>query len=272
MDYFELLKAKRGLPVSEAYTALLGKKLQSGDYPVTEITGELPFSFLSSGAPISEWTLYGNIVQNGTPTPETQIEPQGVGKLVSTDWTIPIVNGDQTVSINIGQVQTVRNIKKFVLTGTEDWNFSSSSGTFYLLSISPDYLRCENKILSICSHYSSSPQTTSAANVPEDNISFSYSTAQRLYCHDTSKTTVADFKAYLAEQYANGTPVTVWYVLAEPTTGIVNEPLMKIGDYADELRSTDAGVAIPTVKGVNTLTTVTTVTGSARIKGRIEEV
>lgn len=51
--------------------------------------------------------------------------------------------------------------------------------------------------------------------------------------------------------------MTVWYVLANEQTGIVNEPPAKIGDYADELSSTDAGVAIPTVKGNNTLTVET---------------
>ena len=71
---------------------------------------------------------------------------------------------------------------------------------------------------------------------------------------DTTITTVDGFKAWLAAQYAAETPVTVWYILAEPETGIVNEPLCKIGDYADELSSTDAGATIPTVKGQNTLT------------------
>jgi hypothetical protein len=65
---------------------------------------------------------------------------------------------------------------------------------------------------------------------------------------------IDDFKSYLAAQYAAGTPVTVWYVLAEPETAIVNEPLAKIGDYADELSSADAGVTITTTEGQNTLT------------------
>lgn len=57
----------------------------------------------------------------------------------------------------------------------------------------------------------------------------------------------AEFKAAMSGVY-------MWYVLAEPTTGIVNEPLAKIGDYADELHSADTTVTIPTAKGQNTLT------------------
>jgi hypothetical protein len=83
-----------------------------------------------------------------------------------------------------------------------------------------------------------------------------YQSGSTLYFHDKRFTTADDFKAYLAAQYAAGTPVTVWYVLAEPETGIVNEPLMRIGDYADTL-TTDT--PIPTAKGSNTLTVDTTV-------------
>ena len=50
---------------------------------------------------------------------------------------------------------------------------------------------------------------------------------------DSNFTTISALKTWLAAQYAASTPVTVWYVLATPETGIVNEPLMKIGDYAD---------------------------------------
>jgi hypothetical protein len=60
---------------------------------------------------------------------------------------------------------------------------------------------------------------------------------------------LSDFKSYLAAQYAAGTPVTVWYVLAEPVTGTLNEPLRKIGDYADTIDSTQTAVQIPTSAG-----------------------
>lgn len=64
-------------------------------------------------------------------------------------------------------------------------------------------------------------------------------------------------KAVYNIEYANGTPVTIWYVLAEPTTGIVNEPLRKIGDYADTISYEQAGVQIPTLHG-NTVIDVDT--------------
>lgn len=112
----------------------------------------------------------------------------------------------------------------------------------------------------ICTHYQS-PDENIAYSTIITGIKMQTSTLYGviLACRPTNiaALSLSDFEAFLAAQYAAGTPVTVWYVLEEPTTGIVNEPLAKIGDYADELSSTDAGVAIPTVKGDNTLTVET---------------
>lgn len=44
-----------------------------------------------------------------------------------------------------------------------------------------------------------------------------------------------------------------WYVLATEEIGIVNEPLMKIGDYADTLSMEQAGVQIPTLNGTTVI-------------------
>ena len=82
---------------------------------------------------------------------------------------------------------------------------------------------------------------------------------------------ITSWKSYLAAQYAAGTPVTFLYVLAEPETGIVNEPLMKIGNYADTISFTQAGVTIPTASGENVLTVPTEVPpSSVSITGHIK--
>lgn len=107
----------------------------------------------------------------------------------------------------------------------------------------------------ICTHY----ETKSQVNI--QNLTNKTGIAGRasigIIIADGSISTLADFKAYLAAQYAAGTPVTVWYVLATPTTGIVNEPIRKIGDYADTVSYEQAGVQIPTNRG-NTVIDVET--------------
>jgi hypothetical protein len=68
----------------------------------------------------------------------------------------------------------------------------------------------------------------------------------------TTASTVTAFRQWLSEN-----PVDLYYVLATPETGIVNEPLMKIGDYADTLSMEQAQVSIPTLHG-NTVIDVET--------------
>ena len=160
-------------------------------------------------------------------------------------WAEKITCSGQTIPVYLGEVPTVRRVKKLVLDGTEGWTITSNSVLRIGLS---GQLRPSTPL---CTHYLGS-DATAWSNVPDKSVTVSIS--GYLAILDTTYTTAADFKAYLADEYAAGTPVTVWYVLAEPQTGIVNEPLAKIGDYADELSSEDAAVTIPTVKGANTLT------------------
>ena len=146
----------------------------------------------------------------------------------------------------------MRRVKKLVLTGDEiilrdreregSWRFFTNKA-----------FSAKNSTGGICSHF----ENIGINDVNNsDNIGFSiFNNAQfGCRCPKSIADTAADFKSYLAQQYAAGTPVTVWYVLATPETAIVNEPLAKIGDYADELNSEDAGVTIPTANGANVLT------------------
>lgn len=167
---------------------------------------------------------------------------------------IPISSASTTTPVYLGEVETTRRIFKAVFDGTENWQ--TAGGNFYLGTVTPDYMRGQNINYAVCSHYQSYPQTNVIGNVPDKSISFSYVTnIQRLYCVDsTFNGNATDFKSYLAQQYAAGTPVCIWYVLATPTTGIVNEPIRKIGDYADEV----VNVSIPVTAGGDTISVDTT--------------
>lgn len=199
--------------------------------------------------------LKGQAVQNGTPTSDNPIIPQGCGELEAGRYKIPISSASTTTPIYLGEVESTRQIKKLVLDGTED-GWREGTGFFYIQQISPDYKRSAGNITLMCTHYQPYGQVVQGGNVPNGFCSFYYDPAyQRLYIVDNSITSLADFKAYLAQQYANGTPVTVWYVLNAPETAVVNEPLMRIGNYADEV----SGVSIPTIAGGDTLSVDTTV-------------
>ena len=156
------------------------------------------------------------------------------------------------VRIYLGEVQTTRRVKKLVFDGTEYWQTATEASTriFYI----PNSQIPNNKI--VCTHYVVRGWNDAKNNDNSINVSFTYA-RQSINVRMDTYSTVSDFKSYLAAQYAAGTPVTVWYVLATPETGIVNEPLRKIGDYADTLSMEQAGVSIPTLHG-NTVIDVLT--------------
>lgn len=72
--FWEILKASKGLPVTDQYAALWGQKI-AGGWKVTEITGELPLIFLSDGSVLVDYRIYGTSEGAGVQTSGT--EPAG---------------------------------------------------------------------------------------------------------------------------------------------------------------------------------------------------
>lgn len=214
------------------------------------LTGTSSISFKGAGVPLKSVDILGNTQQTGTPTPDAPIMPDFCGKLVGADWTIPISCAGQTTPVYLGEVPTVRRVKKLVLTKNYTWHKRNDSNVFYTFLTSPKaYTEC------LCSHYLAINTEINPPAMQTGQCTCKAGAGTVVFIKDDNYTTVDDFKAYIHQQYVAGTPVTVWYVLATPTTGIANEPLAKIGDYADELHNT---IPIPTVKGQNLLTVDTT--------------
>lgn len=184
----------------------------------------------------TELTYNGEIMVVPGSTAPTSYIPYG--------YKLPILSNSTVTNIYLGEVQTTRRIKKLVLTGNESgWGKSQvRTGSFYLYN--PEVFTCIPRFG--CCNVAQNAQSLSDYNYGKmyaetpDTIN--------LWLFDTNLST-DDFKNYLRQQYAAGTPVTVWYVLAKPETGIVNEPLMKIDDYADTVSMEQAGVSIPTNNG-----------------------
>lgn len=158
-------------------------------------------------------------------------------------YKIPISSANTTTPIYLGEVETTRKIKKLVLTGEELWKEGPSN--YYI------FINVSGKGNGIPDSTALSTHTESGVVVNSSGTALFFK--KSVFVHSS----LADFKAYLAQQYAAGTPVTIWYVLKEPETAVVNEPLRKIGDYADTLSYEQAGVQIPTLHG-NTVIDVET--------------
>ena len=154
----------------------------------------------------------GTGVQDGTPTPEHPIEPifyrQG-------DMVLRKV-GNSADSFDATTHKITRRVGVKVLDGTEPWYQYTESRYTYAL---PGSIKQDYQPPIYCTHY----KGVSGNNVPYvdkqcDVFSASISnTSGGLGIKDVDFPSVAPFKAYLAEQYAAGTPVTVYYPLATPT-------------------------------------------------------
>lgn len=115
---------------------------------------------------------------------------------ISSDWTV------------------TRRIVKLVLTGTESWGTAAIPNYTYVLSTTP-YI----DTTAVSSHFVQrrTLQTLTSG-------AFLLYNGNEIYIKYNYTTSVDDFKAFLAERYAAGTPVTVWYVLSTPTTEQVTVP------------------------------------------------
>lgn len=260
MEYAKIGAASKNMKASEKLIAL---SLFGGSSPVFTVSGVPPLSFQSDGTPLTAWTIAANMVQDGTPTHSDPIVPQEVGDLVVSgehagEYAIPITCGGTTKYIYLQEpirkigdyADTVsrsgvctREIRKLVLTGEEaDWTFEGYGSQYTKGNIPID----AGATIGISSHFAyGSANTTDQFDIYQGKLRINaYGICIKL----------AEWKAYLAEQYANGTPVTVWYVLAEPETETVTAP------------------KITTAKGSNTLSIGTTLQpSSVSITGHISE-
>jgi hypothetical protein len=172
-------------------------------------------------------------------------------------YVLPVKSGNTTTPVYLGQVQSTRNVYKYELTGSEPWELHPLYVNLFRISSITDYMHIEYN-LSRCSHYKGTNSVTGAAAVINKQAAFYYNpsspSSSVFYIKDTTFSTAADFKTYLQQQYAAGSPVTIWYVLATPQTGVVNEPIRKIGTYADSVSGTNLSVTAqsPTTIDVDT--------------------
>lgn len=199
----------------------------------------------NSGITYDNMKVYLMLVEGSTPL-ETY-EPYG--------YKIPISSADTTTNIYLGEVQTTRKIKKLVLTGEEYITYQPEYSHFFFTRPDAYYSGTVRTTPCDCSHYQSIYDGRAIEDIPNQSIYVTMAHETAFHIKTTDFTDATDFKSYLAAQYAAGTPVTVWYVLAIPETAVVNEPLRKIGDYADEV----SGISIPTIAGANTISVDTTV-------------
>ena len=200
----------------------------------TDSTGRVFIGFINHRTNAQQYlnkTAYIWLNEGSTPLP---YEPYGykIPVATSADGTEPITTpiyldkplykiGNYADSINYAEQKVERRIKELVLTGEEMWIKSSAyKGSFYAQIVtgilSETYTAfCSHLAFSTLSRYAKGKFCFNGGNVKNCNLWLN---------QFDSSTTVDDFKAYLSEQYAAGTPVKVYYVLATPETETFTAP------------------------------------------------
>lgn len=114
-----------------------------------------------------------------------------------------------------------------ILYGTEEWT-TDTYGGYRRMVLQKVLTASGDTLLVICSHYIS---RSSDARQQPNSIFIASSGKMVIYVDSTQNfTTVDEFNAWLAEQYANGTPVIVVYPLAEETTESTTPQSFTVGE------------------------------------------
>jgi len=207
--------------------------------------------------------IYGNSVQVGTPAPENPIEVQGVGDLVTDEADVNY--GKYKIPVVIKSINLF-NISKYPLTNnTIIWGHSGLTGNTDGFACTVDFIPCVNlqgETITINHTKGSNP------GIAFYDESKTYISGVR-YVNETSKTVTvpenaiyyrftvdADYINEIQVQY--GDTVTPYEPYIEPITTNVflNEPLRKIGDYADYIDG-KGGKVVRRVKAQSILSTAT---------------
>ena len=123
----------------------------------------------------------------------------------------------------------MRNVGVKVLDGTENW-FAYASGAGYQTTVQD--MPPSNSGAYFCTH------AIAVSAIYSKGIRFGANNKTIYWCQiNTTFTTLDIFKAWLADQYAAGTPVIVIYPLATPTTETVTGQTMQVqqGDNVVEI-------------------------------------
>lgn len=143
------------------------------------------------------------------------------GTSIHNPQTASVVNlfavGDVSDEQNIISGHVTRKIGVKVFDGTETFSKSSAYGKAFLINAASSTWGADRTQAVLCTHFLGLPQTSGSQ---EDNTCF-FNQTGHFYFRVTDNSDVNAFKAWLAEQYAAGTPVIVAYALSEESSETV---------------------------------------------------
>lgn len=189
--------------------------------------------------------LEGNVVDDYELIVDGTPEVLSLGEQTATVQNLYAV-GDYKDEQDIISGAITREVGVKVFDGTEAFTLSGTA--FRTLALSDKAVN--TKV--ICSHFNGDVEPTMAVSTMPDLSVKGYGPNEAVFFKYSAITTVADFKSWLADQYAAGTPVIVLYPLAEETTETVT------------------GQSLRTEEGSNTVSAVAEVTVPLKVEYKDE--
>lgn len=192
--------------VSQAYVLLEYKSnkeyigqtvVNSGTFTTNSNTGFINFRCKSNDFTSDYANLKVQLEEGSTATDYVPHEEQTA--------IFPLAEGQVLHEGDTIEDKIVQKRKTIVFDGTENWKMTIASRFF----ITVNDLKL-NLNEGLCSHFKVQVLTTT------NGITFSYGGTKNIYIYYDGASSIAEFKAWLAEKYANGTPLTIEYELAEP--------------------------------------------------------
>ena len=140
----------------------------------------------------------------------------------------PYINLETEPLMKVGSVQDVydastgvvtRNVGKIVFDGTEDWVEYNASGEGVSFQLNLDDSKMGFQT-SVCNMFENYDEAWMVQNKDKVGIYSDHNVNARKYFRppNTSVVSLEQWKVWLAEQYAAGNPVILWYQLAAPIT------------------------------------------------------
>lgn len=175
-------------------------------------------------------------------TTATAYQPYFDGGTATAEMLLKVGDYQDVQSIIDGVV--TRNVGVKVLDGTENWVvFSGLRGVYQVAGRFPtDVALIPNEYIGFCSHFSVIAISASISSRIL-NGQMGWNTSGYLTMKNESYTTVAEFKQFLADQYAAGTPVIVVYPLATPKTESVAGQTLQVQAGDNVLEITQASLS-----------------------------
>lgn len=221
------------------------------------------------GKRIYDLKLYGNSVQDGTPSPDTPIEIQSVGDLVTDEtseyygkYDIPVTSNDETVHIYLDEPlrkvgdyadyvdyknqKVVRNVKHREFSSNDNWSVYSSVANHFQIRVGDNYNKSAVACIKAMSNYypqhSTSQNSTTSVNYAVLSVD-----GGRIRFRDIRCTTLDEWKTFLDNLE---TPLTVDYILATPTEEAITFPELTLPDSNTALILTETSVPASNIKAI----------------------